>query len=410
LKKDEGKTLAKKIATSQLKVGMYLHKLGGSWMDHPFVRSSFLITDKNDIKRIAQAGIKEVWIDIKKGDDVVEEPQVAAESDSESEPEIIEAEEPVAEKPAKVSMDAAIAQARKLCDDAKEQVETMFEEVRLGKAINSSATTPLIDEIESMIDKNAEAMLGVARIKTHDDYTYMHSVAVSALMIALAKQLKLDEKQIHLAGVAGLVHDLGKAYMPLEVLNKPGRLSEKEFAIMRKHPEVGAKAIDQSKFEPEVVDVVLHHHEKMDGTGYPEGLKGEEISLLSRMGAICDVYDAVTSNRPYKEAWDPSGTIRKMASWKGHFDPEIFKAFISSVGIYPVGSLVRLESGLLAVVLEAHEVSLLTPKVKVFFSARLKEPVPVKTIDLAAPGCKEKIESAEDPSQWNFKDLTKLWM
>jgi putative nucleotidyltransferase with HDIG domain len=387
---------------------MYLHKLGGSWLDHPFVRGRFLITDKNDIKRIAEAGINEVWIDIEKGDDVAEPAQADIEATIEEQQETTE--EGKQEQTEKVTMEAAVAQARKLCDDAKEQVETMFEHVRLGKAIKSSETTPLIDEIESMIDKNAEAMLSVARIKTHDDYTYMHSVAVSALMIALAKQLKLAPHLIHLAGVAGLVHDFGKAYMPLEVLNKPGRLSEKEFAIMRKHPEIGAKALDKSKFAPEVVDVVLHHHEKVDGTGYPDGLKGEEISLLARMGAICDVYDAITSNRPYKEAWDPSGAIRQMASWKGSFDRTLMKAFISAVGIYPVGSLVRLESGLLAVIVETSELSLLTPKVKVFFSAKLKEPVPVKTIDLAEPDCKEKIEVTEDPTQWNFNDLTKLWM
>jgi len=229
------------------------------------------------------------------------------------------------------------------------------------------------------------------------------------LMLSLAKQLNLDEKQTKLAGVGGLMHDLGKVFMPINVLNKPGKLTDAEYDVMKKHPAVGAKVLHNGEAASEIIDIALHHHEKVDGSGYPQGLKQDDISVLARMGAICDVYDAVTSNRPYKDAWDPAISIRKMASWQGHFDKNIFSAFVKSLGIYPVGSLVRLSSQRLAVVIEPGEESLLTPKVKVFFSLRSKEQITTQTIDLATLGCKETIEGPEDPENWNFKNLDSFW-
>ena len=249
----------------------------------------------------------------------------------------------------------------------------------------------------------------MARLKTHDDYTYMHSVAVCALMLSLAHELNLDQEQTRLAGIGGLMHDLGKAFMPLDILNKSGKLTDAEFISVRKHPEAGAKVLEENGAEPEVIDIALHHHEKVNGRGYPHGLLGEEISFLARMGAICDVYDAVTSLRAYKKPWDPSNAIHTMAQWDGHFDKNIFNAFVKTVGIYPVGSLVRLSSKRLAVVIEPGKESLLKPKIKVFFSIGANAHIPVQTIDLAASTCNITIEGPEDPEIWGFKSLDDLW-
>jgi HD-GYP domain-containing protein (c-di-GMP phosphodiesterase class II) len=162
--------------------------------------------------------------------------------------------------------------------------------------------------------------------------------------------------------------------------------------------------------DPVALDVVLHHHEKDDGSGYPKRLRGAAISLFAKMAAVCDVYDAITSNRPYKAGWDPAESLRKMAEWSnGHFDPAVFQAFVKSIGIYPIGSLVLLNCGRIGVVIEQNEKSLLHPQVKVFFSTRRAARILPEVLNLARPGCRQKIVSREDPAKWNFPDLNEIW-
>lgn len=285
----------------------------------------------------------------------------------------------------------------------------MLNEARLGRTIRSEAAAAVVDDIAQSVWRNPSALISLARLKTKDDYTYMHSVAVCAMMIALAKQLNLPEAQQRAAGEAGLLHDVGKMLMPLEVLNKPGQLTDEEFAIMRSHPVRGHEALVAcGTFSETTLDVCLHHHEKIDGTGYPHKRSGDQISLFSKMGAVCDVYDAITSNRPYKNAWDPAGSLARMAQWKGHFDPQIFQAFVVSLGIYPVGTLVRLHSGRLAVVLDQNPGKLTQPRIKVFFSTKANMPVELRVIDLATD-TSDRIVGREDPEQWGFTHLNDLW-
>lgn len=397
-----------RIDSNKLRLGMFIHKLGGSWMSHPFLRKKFLLKDAEDISRILEAGIEEVWIDETKGESLATDPPQTIQTRS-SETAAIAQKKSANKIENSTSMEAEAILARKFCNDAKLQVMAMYQEARLGKAIDLQTTLPLVNEVDTMVQRNPAAIISVARLKTHDDYTFMHSVAVCALMVSLAHQLNLDETQVKLAGVGGLMHDLGKALMPAEVLNKPGKLTEAEYDIMKKHPAAGARLLEDSGADPAVVDIALHHHEKMNGLGYPNRLPGEQISLLSRMAAVCDVYDAVTSERAYKHAWDPAGTIRQMSKWQGHFDKEVFNAFVKMVGIYPVGSLVRLASQKLAVVIEPGTTSLVTPKVKVFFSLRSKAAIPMKIVDLAESHCQDSIEGPEDPTKWRFKQLDDLW-
>lgn len=385
---------------------MHLEAFCGAWLEHPFWRNKFVLNNAKDIALILESPIKEVWINIAKGLDT----ETAALA-TDTAIEIVTAESVPYAPPAvqeKAGFNDEIRRAAKICAKGKEAVVSMFQEARMGKAIEAEAAAPLVEEISNSVMRNPGALISLARLKVADDYTYMHSVAVCALMIALSRQLGLDEQQTRDAGMAGLLHDLGKAMIPIEILNKPGKLTDEEFALVKTHPEEGYKLLLEGKGISEMTkDVCLHHHEKIDGSGYPKGLNGETMSLYAKMGAVCDVYDAVTSNRPYKAGWDPAESIKRMAEWKGHFDPTVFQAFVKSLGIYPIGSFVRLESGKLGVVIEQGDQSLLKPKVKVFFSTKSNAYIKPETIDLARSP--EKIAGRDDAAKWGIKDVDRYW-
>jgi HD-GYP domain-containing protein (c-di-GMP phosphodiesterase class II) len=196
----------------------------------------------------------------------------------------------------------------------------------------------------------------------------------------------------------------------MEVLNKPGALTDEEFNLVKLHPERGYELLLQANIIDEVVlDVCLHHHEKVNGLGYPHKLKADEISIFAKMGAVCDVYDAITSNRPYKEGWEPGVSLQRMAQWAEHFDDSIFKAFVKSVGIYPIGSMVMLKSGRLAVVIDQSPKSLLTPLIKVFFSTRSKSRIKIELVDLSKSGAQDSIVGHENPAVWGINDINEIW-
>ena len=403
--------MLKCIAVADLCVGMYIHEFCGAWMDHPFWKSRFLLKSEKDLQRIRASSIGELWIDVSKGLDVTEgTPSVSPEDvAAAAEASLLAAVQsrPVSQG---VAMEDELQRAVKLCANAKAAVISMFGDARMGQALQFEQAGELVEEISDSVLRHPNALISLARLKNADEYTYMHSVAVCALMIALARQLGLNEALVREAGLAGLLHDIGKMAIPDAVLNKPGKLTDSEFATVRDHPVAGSHMLLESKqLSSLVLDVCLHHHEKMDGSGYPHRLAGEQISLYARMGAVCDVYDAITSNRPYKAGWDPAESIRKMAEWKGHFDPEVFQAFVKTVGIYPVGSLVRLESGRIGVVMEQQARSLLAPKVKVFFSAKSKTPIAQETLDLARLVGRDRIVARESAADWGFQHLNELW-
>ena len=405
--------MLRKIDTHQLRPGMYLQELCGTWIDHPFWRSSFKLKDAGQITKILDSGIKEALIDTDKGLDieVIESPPAPAPAPA-ADPVAPAIAAPAKPAPPKATpIEAEMARASSIVAESRQAVVSMFSEARMGKTIEADNVMPLVEEISSSVARNPGALISIARLKTADDYTYMHSVAVCGLMIALARQLNLDEAQTREAGMAGLLHDVGKMAIPLEVLNKPGKLTDEEFTLVKGHPAAGHEMLSGGKGVTEIsLDVCLHHHEKIDGSGYPHKLAGDNISLYAKMGAVCDIYDAITSERPYKKGWDPAEAVHKMASWsKGHFDERVFQAFVKSVGIYPVGSLVRLQSGRLGVVIDQSPASLLVPRVKVFFSVKSQTRLPIEIVDLSRTGGSERIVAQEDNAKWGFTDLNALW-
>ncbi|MCP5291653.1 MAG: HD-GYP domain-containing protein [Burkholderiales bacterium] len=397
--------MLKKIHVADARLGMYVHKICGNWMEHPFWKDSFLLSEQSDLEKFVNSGVSEFWIDTVKGHDIdVLQPEAAkAEQVSDTPVQVVS----VIKKIEKVPLEEELQVARKIHSRTKEAVTTMFSEVRMGKAVQVDEAIILVDEINQSMQRNTNALLSLIRLKTADEYTYLHSVAVCVLMVALGKQLGIKGEELKQIGVAGLLHDIGKMAVPIEVLNKPGKLTDKEFDIVKDHPRRGweiLKTVYQAS-EP-ALDVCLHHHERMDGCGYPDKLSADNLTLHTRMGAVCDVYDAITSERCYKKGWEPADAIKKMAAWKdGHFDETVFRAFVKTIGIYPNGTLIKLKSGRLGMVVEQSEKSLVTPMVKVFFSVRTNAHIPVEIVDLSKS--MDTIVSAENPFEWGL-DLEKI--
>lgn len=401
--------MRKKINVRNLKLGMFVDELCGSWMDHPFFKSAFKLTKTKDLDTLQQCGITEVWIDTAKGLDVTSQVSVTSESEEQQKAEeaLQQAIKIKQHTEAHISLDEEIDTARKIQSKAKQAITSMFQEARMGNALPIGETASLVEEISQSITRNPGALLSLARLKTKDDYTYLHSVAVCALMIALGKQIGVEEDLLQSLGMAGLLHDIGKMAVPDEILNKPGKLTDQEFDVIKSHPVRGWEVLKASDGIDEIaLDVCRHHHERVDGKGYPDNLSSDDMSLYAKMGAVCDVYDAITSDRSYKNGWEPAESIRKMAEWKdGHFDETVFNTFVKTVGIYPTSTLVKLSSGRLGVVTDQSEKNLLKPKVKVFFSSTSKTHIPTKIIDLTQS--QESIVSFEDPAAWNI-DLRKI--
>lgn len=372
-------------------------------MEHPFWRKSFKLDQQKDLDKLLGCSFDEIWIDTDKGLDIKN-----LQSDIKISPNSsVESPKPVIKSQTPVSIAEEMDAAKKIHSKAKEAVTSMFSDVRMGKALEIAEATELVDEINQSMERNPNALLSLARLKTANEYTYLHSVAVCMLMVALGRQLGLKGEELRQAGVAGLLHDVGKMAVPNEVLEKPGKLTDEEFSIMRSHPRRGWEILKSCyQVHESALDVCLHHHERIDGQGYPEKLTGDQLTLFARMGAVCDVYDAISSERCYKKAWSPSESIHKMASWKdGHFDETVFHAFVKTIGIYPNGTLVKLKSGRLGVIIEQSKKSLTAPIIKIFFSTRANGYIQAEILDLSKGA--DSIVGVEDPLKWQF-DINKL--
>lgn len=412
-----------RIPTSQVELGMYVDRLEGSWFDHPFWRASFLLTDPADLQKLRRSAIPSVVIDDSKGRGVAAataptaspamDAGLASPDDRPSRRRPLTRinlrrnrpkPTPVDNRPC--SQSEELERAADIVNRAKEAVRQVFGEVRFGRAVEMSVLAPLVEEIAGSVARNPYALIGIARIKDRDEYTYVHSVAVAALMVNLAQHLALDESLIHEIGMAGLMHDIGKMLVPEDLLKKEGTLSDAEYAQVKHHAERGYQLLLEHGAPELVLDVCRHHHERLDGSGYPYGLRGDQISLYARMAAICDVYDAVTSNRPYKRGWHPADTLAKMQRTPGHFDQRILDTFERSIGIYPVGTLIRLRSNRLAVVVEECPDDLTRPILRTFYCASNHHRLPIKTLQLSAVD--DRIVSPEKPEAWGFTAWERL--
>lgn len=400
--------MLKKVDSSQLKVGMYIHDLSCDWMTHPFVRNRFLLSSEDEIRKIISAGIHDVVIDNDKGLDVQDAPTLA-EAQAATEREIVEiaAKSPIVTR---VSLGEEMKRAVQIRHQASTLVRTVMQDARLGKAVELDQVSPVVENITESILRNPGALVGLLRIKNKDDYTFLHSVSVCTLLVAFCRSRNFEAARTHQAGLGGLLHDTGKALVPDKILNKPGPLTDEEFAIIKRHPKDGYDILLKSpEVGPIPLDITLHHHERRDGSGYPDKLGGEGISELAQMAAIVDVYDAITADRCYHKGMSAAAALRKIYEWsKFHFNPQYAQEFMRCVGIYPVGTMVMLESGRLGVVVEPHETNLLAPKVNVFFNTKQNLYIKPEMVDLSRGlgfGGGDKIVGHESPSKWNVDPM-----
>lgn len=374
----------KRVKVDELELGMYIHDLQCSYLQHGFLFQQFLLKKPEQIQKMRRQGLREVLIDTELGQDVRER-----------------ASQPPA-TPSKVPQKQEAAVARKIMGEAQGVVHDILHDVRLGRQVDPAKAGPVVEKINQSVLRNPGAMLSLCRIKEADNYTFQHCVSVCALLVAFANAMGMDAAAVQQAGLGGMLHDVGKMRVPIEILNKPGKLSDEEFAIMKSHAALSRELLEGLPgVSPEVIQIAGEHHEKVGGHGYPLGLAGESISLLGRMAAIVDVYDAITSNRVYHKGMEPSEALKKLLEWSGsHLDPQLVQRFIRVLGIYPVGSLVRLDSGRLAVVVEQHE-DLLTPTVRVVFDSGRRLRLAPKDLDLAHGS--DRIECYEDPVGWGLE-------
>ena len=217
--------------------------------------------------------------------------------------------------------------------------------------------------MKAITDNDAIAV-DINTLKISDEYTFKHSVDVASISMIIAKRYGLDDKQVYQIGVSGLLHDLGKSQIPNEVLNKPGKLTDAEFELMKKHPLLGYNIIkEKTDIAPEVKMGVLQHHEKTNGRGYPLGLSDQKIHIYARILSVADIYDALVTERPYKKAFSPRDAVEMIMAMTGELDLTIIQSFLDSVILYPVDSVVTLSTGEKAKVVQNNSGYPMRPKV-----------------------------------------------
>jgi putative nucleotidyltransferase with HDIG domain len=417
--------MIKKVKKQDLKLGMFIHDLNCGWMDHSFLRNSFMLRKEADLEKIAKSGITEVYVDTIKGIDVVE--PVVAPTQAQVKQSIEEKifTSPVITAPSpetRTSHQEEMVYAKEIQKEAGKVIHSVLGDVRMGKQIEVERLEPVIDKITESILRNPGTLVSLCRIREGDTYTFHHSVSVATLLISFCRAMELPPELIHEAGVGGMLHDIGKMRVPDHILNKPGKLTDAEFTIMKEHVNLGLEVLHKTPgISDAVIQIAGEHHEKYCGAGYPARKKGLEISTLGRMAAIVDVYDAITSNRIYHKGMEPPLALKKIYEWSDrssaaepHMDEELVQHFIHALGIYPVGSLVQLESQRLAVVLEQSQEDLLSPRIRVMYDCARRRKIEPFDLDLANLGeVQDAIIGNEDPDDWKvnpfeYLDLPKV--
>lgn len=395
--------MIKRIPLSALRVGMYLTDLNNDWVPHNNQRRKGFIRNEATIEKIGRLGVKYIYIDTGRGLDSPDgEPAHEVDQVNQATLDRVAEEPPVAFRRADIADEMVSALA--IHQQAQGLVGNLMQNVKLGKAIDLSPVHDLAENLQGSVFRNHNALACLGRIREKDNYLLEHSVNLSVLMSIFGKSVGHSSDVLHQTIVGALLHDIGKILTPDEILHKPGRLTPEEFNIMKEHAAHSHQILAGTEGIGELsVLTAAEHHERMDGTGYPKGLRDDEISEYGRMAAIADVYDAITSDRVYHKGMTPTQGLKKLLEWSGdHLDPKLVRQFIRCLGLYPVGSLVLLESGRLGVVIEGNEDDQRQPVVRLMYHTRFRMPIPVEVLDLARPGVQDHILRAVEPDDYKL--------
>ena len=389
--------MRKVIPLSELKIGMYVIEVTKQ-NGQVAVKTSGWVKKAEILQMLAKKGVVEVAID---PDKTIESDTDKTRADIASNSSSNERKDNI--KPASVGLE--MKKAKKLYSEAIDLQDKIINGIKEGHSIDIGPVKELTSQLIDSIFRNEDALACMTRIRDKDAYLYEHSLNVSILMAMFAKHLGYCDKEIEQLAQSAFLHDIGKVLVPDEILHKPSRLTEDEFEIMKKHVEYGVETLQQSQGIPdECIETVSLHHEKLNGCGYPKGLPQEQINKAGRMLTIVDIYDAMTAERVYKKGMTPSAAFKIMLSMvPNELDESLLQQFIKCIGIHPVGTVVLLNSGKLAIVTEANRINPLQPVVKVFYNTKHKRYAEIKDINLAKAGCTESIDKAVKPEQFGVE-------
>ena len=286
---------------------------------------------------------------------------------------------------------ADMAAIRATYHEASTIAERIWQQSGVEGRPDPTAARGMVDTLAQAVAQNRTALIALTALKNYDNYTFTHMVNVSILTMAQARSLGIDGTLLREFGIAGLMHDIGKVRTPAEILNKPEKLTDAEFAIMKRHVVDGAEILRRTPEMPPIAPVVaFEHHLRRDGTGYPSGVARDTLNLATTLCSISDVYDAMRSQRKYQQSF-PSDRIRAVLEHNDgrQFDRDLVRRFVQLIGIYPPGNLVRLDTGEIGVVLKVYASDPHKPRVRVVTSSageRLDKPYDVNLWESLAGG------------------------
>lgn len=375
--------MIKKANVNDLKIGVFVHDFNCDWQSENLYIEKTLIRNQHMLDILKTWGIKEVYIDTEKGLDV-ENSKSPRQVKKEAHKAITKIAMTGKGARQEVSLGQEIPSARKITNDAVNLLEKVHRQVKAGKTPEISETYELAGRMRDSIKRNRDALLLLTRIRNKDEYTLYHSISVSSLALNMCHYFQTPDHEALNLAVGALFHDIGKMIISEHILKKPQKLSAEEYREIQRHAEYSVRLLQKVDDLPlECYDIALHHHERFDGKGYPKGLSGNDISFGAQLTSICDVFDAITSERCYKSGVDMVTGLQMIYEGRDMlFNKELANHFIQCLGVYPVGSYVVLGDGRSGVVTSQTE-DMLLPVVNLLFDEKKNQPLLPHKIDLS---------------------------